>query len=68
MGTTSSTLKQQSDPPLRKPALPVKGPQLETYANTTYTAEPMMPFFAAGLIVAYCVNAGANAMMQCTYR
>jgi hypothetical protein len=26
------------------------------------TAEPLTPFFAAGLIVAWAVNAGANAM------
>ncbi|KAK5062810.1 hypothetical protein LTR84_004885 [Exophiala bonariae] len=26
-------------------------------------AEPMIPFYAAGLIVLYAVNAGANAMM-----
>lgn len=29
-------------------------------------AEPMLPFFAAGAIVFYAINAGANAMMQCT--
>lgn len=28
-------------------------------------AEPMIPFYAAGLIVLYAVNAGANAMMGC---
>ncbi|KIX06201.1 uncharacterized protein Z518_04175 [Rhinocladiella mackenziei CBS 650.93] len=27
-------------------------------------AEPMIPFYAAGLIVLYAVNAGANAMMN----
>ncbi|ETN45516.1 uncharacterized protein HMPREF1541_09348, partial [Cyphellophora europaea CBS 101466] len=27
-------------------------------------AEPMTPFFVAGLIVLYGVNAGANAMMD----
>ncbi|EHY54561.1 atp18 subunit J of the mitochondrial F1F0 ATP synthase [Exophiala dermatitidis] len=26
-------------------------------------AEPMVPFYAAGLIVLYAINAGANAMM-----
>lgn len=30
-----------------------------------FEAEPMIPFYAAGLIVAYCVNLGANAMMDC---
>lgn len=30
------------------------------------TAEPMWPFMAAGLIVAWGINAGANAMMDCT--
>ena len=28
-------------------------------------AEPMIPFYAAGLIVLYAVNAGANAYMAC---
>ncbi|EXJ70159.1 uncharacterized protein A1O5_06227 [Cladophialophora psammophila CBS 110553] len=28
-------------------------------------AEPMVPFYAAGLIVLYAINAGANAMMNC---
>ena len=30
------------------------------------TAEPLIPFFAAGLIVLYGVNAGATAMANCT--
>lgn len=30
------------------------------------TVEPMWPFMVAGLIVAYGINAGANAMMACT--
>jgi len=28
-------------------------------------AEPMIPFYAAGLIVLYAINSGANAMMAC---
>jgi len=31
-------------------------------------AEPMIPFYAAGLIVLYGINAGANAMMNCESR
>jgi len=31
------------------------------------TAGPMMPFFAAGLIIMYGVNAGQNAMMASEY-
>ena len=27
----------------------------------------MIPFMAAGLLVLYAVNAGANAMMQCEF-
>ncbi len=30
-----------------------------------FTAEPMLPFMAAGAIVLYAINAGANAMMKC---
>jgi hypothetical protein len=33
-------------------------------ASQKLAAEPMMPFFVAGLIVLYGVNAGANAMMD----
>ena len=36
-----------------------------TSTDTSSLAEPMMPFMAAGLIVLYAVNAGANAMMKC---
>ena len=28
----------------------------------------MIPFFAAGLIVLYAINSGANAMMKCESR
>jgi ATP synthase j chain len=35
---------------------------------TFLTAEPMIPFFAAGVIVLYAINAGANAMMKCKFR
>lgn len=31
------------------------------------TAQPMIPFMAAGAIVLWAVNAGANAMMQCKF-
>ncbi|KAH0844157.1 F-type H+-transporting ATPase subunit J [Fonsecaea pedrosoi] len=31
-------------------------------------AEPMIPFYAAGLVVLYAINAGANAMMNCKIR
>jgi ATP synthase j chain len=37
------------------------------HLSLTFTiAEPVWPFMAAGLIVAYAINAGANAMMKCT--
>ncbi|KAJ9496895.1 atp18 subunit J of the mitochondrial F1F0 ATP synthase [Exophiala xenobiotica] len=34
------------------------------FPGKVVAAEPMIPFYAAGLIVLYAVNAGANAYMQ----
>lgn len=39
---------------------------MSTMLTSLPVAEPMWPFMVAGLIVAYGINAGANAMMECT--
>lgn len=36
-------------------------------ADTIDLAEPLLPFFAAGIIVLYGINAGAGAMMNCMF-
>lgn len=47
---------------LVSPEQPLLTQEIQT---DSLAAEPMIPFYAAGLIVLYAVNAGANTMMGC---
>lgn len=44
----------------------INGKRMNTDARDDI-AKPMWPFYAAGLIIAYGINAGAVAMSQCTF-